>query len=251
MSDQKPIYDSKVKKILKMMKTKTRDEAAEELKYKNWKSLDMYMRRKNFTYDADEKKYVPLESVKKAEITWNPKDGAPTKVVGIITAFENEDVNPKATAIKMGFKDHKEMAEYMKTKGYEWNAYRNNYIKIVGKKEAEEEGFPDDPVNVNTDKNVDVIEDYLPFIRLLYERRDEIYQILSGPKEDGRIPRYALPGMVRTKGIYMSELVSRLVGEYSREKNITQREIMEGALIEYMQKYGFRREVESLLKNQQ
>lgn len=69
-------------------------------------------------------------------------------------------------------------------------------------------------------------------------------------KEDGKIPRYALPGMVRTKAIYMSDTVAKLAAEFSREKNITQREVMEAALVEYLQKYGFKQEVEALLKNQ-
>ena len=38
--------------------------------------------------------------------------------------------------------------------------------------------------------------------------------------------------------------------EFSREKNVTQREVMEAALVEYLQKYGFKREIEALLKNQ-
>ena len=47
----------------------------------------------------------------------------------------------------------------------------------------------------------------------------------------------------------MSDMIARLAAEFSREKNVTQREIMEAALIEYLQKYGFKREVDSLLKN--
>ena len=38
--------------------------------------------------------------------------------------------------------------------------------------------------------------------------------------------------------------------EFSKEKNVTQRDVMEGALIEYLQKYGFKREIETLLKNE-
>ena len=34
-----------VRKIIELLKFKTRDEAAEELGYKNYRSLDMYMRR--------------------------------------------------------------------------------------------------------------------------------------------------------------------------------------------------------------
>ena len=59
-----------------------------------------------------------------------------------------------------------------------------------------------------------------------------------------------MPGLVRTKAIYMGDMIARIAAEFSKEKNVTQREVMEGALIEYLQKYGFKREVESLLKNQ-
>jgi hypothetical protein len=84
----------------------------------------------------------------------------------------------------------------------------------------------------------------------LYEKRDELYRLLSDTKENGKIPRYALPGLVKTKAIYMSDMIARLAGEFSKEKNVTQREIMEAALVEYLQKYGFKREIEELLKNQ-
>ncbi|MDD2443209.1 MAG: hypothetical protein PHS52_01750 [Desulfotomaculaceae bacterium] len=36
----------------------------------------------------------------------------------------------------------------------------------------------------------------------------------------------------------------------SKEKKVALREVMEGALVEYLMKYGFKREVETLLRNQ-
>jgi len=252
MSDQQPIYDAKVKKVLEMLKFKTRDEVAEELKYKNRKSLDMYMRRKNFTFDNREDQYIPAHT-RVEKLSRDPKNYAPAKVVSIITAFEEEDIDPKLVAKQEGFKDHNEMAEYMKNKGYEWNVYKNNYVKVVGKVEDELDAA-DLPQEIFTKpegkKTYEGIEEYLPFIRFLYEKRDEVYQLLSGTKEDGKIPRYALPGLVRTKAIYMSDMIAKLAGEFSREKNVTQRDIMEAALVEYLQKYGFKREIEALLKNQ-
>jgi hypothetical protein len=47
----------------------------------------------------------------------------------------------------------------------------------------------------------------------------------------------------------MSDKVASVMGEFSREKNVTQREIVEAALVEYLQKYGFKQEVEMLLQN--
>jgi len=104
---------------------------------------------------------------------------------------------PTPSTKQAGFKDHKEMAEYMKNKGYEWNAYKNNYLKAVGKVE-EEEADPPEAKQTREDLPDDIAE-YLPFIRFLYEKRDDIYHLLTGVKEDGKIPRYAVTGIVRTK----------------------------------------------------
>lgn len=48
----------------------------------------------------------------------------------------------------------------------------------------------------------------------------------------------------------MSDMIAKLTAEFSKEKNITQREIVEAALIEFLEKYGFKREIETLLKNE-
>jgi hypothetical protein len=47
----------------------------------------------------------------------------------------------------------------------------------------------------------------------------------------------------------MSEQVAGMMAEFSQEKNVTQREIVETALVEYLQRYGFKQEVEALLQN--
>ena len=141
------------------------------------------------------------------------------------------------------------MADYMKEKGYEWNVYKNNYVKIVGELNEEEEEIPEAFTPTTGEKLPESVEEYLPFIRFLYEKRDDVYQLLSGTREDGKIPRYALPGMVRTKAIYMNDMIARLTAEFSREKNVTQREIVEAALVEYLQKYGYKVEIEALLKS--
>jgi hypothetical protein len=247
MSDNKPIYDTRVRKIIELLKFMTRDEAAQKLGYKNYRSLDMYMRRKNFKYDSESGQYVPKENIAD-KLKKDPKSYAPTKVASIITAFEKANADPMMIAKQEGFKDHKEMAEYMAKRGYEWNAYKGNYVKTIGKVEEKTA----DEVIEETEKTQSLpndIDEYIPFIRFLYEKRDDIYQLLSGTKEDGTIPRYVVPGLVRTKAIYMSDMVAKLTAEFSKEKNITQREVMEGALIEYLKKYGYKREVDVLLKN--
>lgn len=244
---KKPIYDEKVRKIMQLLKFETRDEAAEDLGYKSYKSLDMYMRRKNFRYDSETNQYIPQEN-KTHKLNKDPKNYAPTKVVGIVTAFEEADPDPRLIAKQEGFNNHKEMAEYMAVKGYEWNTYKYNYVKTVGK--VEEKTIDDAIKEVPAAKAAPTdIDEYIPFIRFLYEKRDDIYQLLYGTKEDGTIPRYVVPGLVRTKAVYMSDMVAKLAAEFSKKKNISQREVMEGAVIEYLQRYGFKNEIETLLKN--
>ena len=249
MEERQPVYDKKVRQILEMMRCMTRDDVAKELKYKDWRGMDSYMRRKNFRYDSMNTEYVPA-TTKVESIMKDPKSYAPIKVVSIITAFEEPNADPKIIAKQAGFKDHKDMAEYMTGKGYEWNVHKNNYIKTVGEiSEEKEDKTPEAFNRVEDEKLPEGMAEYIPFIRFLYEKRDEIYQLISGTKEDGKIPRYALPGLTRTKAIYMNDMIGRLAGEFSREKNVTQREIVEAALIEYLQKYGYKVEIEALLKS--
>ncbi len=64
---------------------------------------------------------------------------------------------------------------------------------------------------------------------------------------EGHIPKYAVPRVPKTKSIYMSNLLARLVTEYSESKNLSQREIVEAALVEYLKRYGYQLEIEKLL----
>jgi hypothetical protein len=130
-----------------------------------------------------------------------------------------------------------------------YSAKAKKIIEML-KYQTREEAEPLEAFNDKDEaKKETAIDEFLPFIRFLYDRREKVYQLLNGVKEDGKIPRYAIPGMARTKAIYMSDKVASVMGEFSREKNVTQREIVEAALVEYLQKYGFKQEVEMLLQN--
>ena len=245
MASREPIYSARARKVIEMLKYQSREETAKEFNYKHWKSLDTYMRRKNFVYDSRQGQYIPAENrFKKDKEAY--RNSAPNKVLKIIDAFGVANPDPKEIAEREGFADHREMAEFMKAKGYEWNVYKNNYIKITG---FVEEPEPLETVNRNLERRETALDEFLPFIRFLYDRREEVYQLLDGVREDGKIPRYAIPGLAKTKAIYMSDKVADVMGEFSREKNVTQREIVETALVEYLQKYGFKQEIEALLQN--
>ena len=144
------------------------------------------------------------------------------------------------------------------------NIHKNNYVKTVGRIDVPEPvagmetelipepislPVPGPTVQPTSGHVSEGLEEYLPFLRYLYENRDGLYQLLTGIRDDEIIPRYTIPGEVKTKAIYMSDMVAKLAVEFCKEKNLSQREVMEGALLEYLMKYGFKREVDGLLNN--
>ena len=93
---------------------------------------------------------------------------------------------------------------------------------------------------------LDLLITYLPLLQMLSENKDRLLDLLM-PNSEGNIPKYAVPGIPKTKSIYMSDLLARLVTEFSESKNLSQREVVETALIEYLKRYGYQMEVEKLL----
>jgi len=61
------------------------------------------------------------------------------------------------------------------------------------------------------------------------------------------ISKYAVPGESATKSVYMSQNLIQLMEEFSDIKNVSQRAIIEAALIEYLKKYGFKQELAAIL----
>ena len=78
--------------------------------------------------------------------------------------------------------------------------------------------------------------------------KEGLQSLLGASVASGQIPRFTLQGLFVTKSVHMTNTLDQMVRDFSKEKNINQREIFEVALIEFFQKYGYAREVETLLK---
>ena len=137
LENDKPMFDERVQGILRSLaQGKTREEIALEDGNKNWKTIDMYMRRRNFQWDGHKQTYVP-KLPKSTE--WQAVDAS--KAGQIIALLSKQGADLRSVAERLGFKDHKELANYMNTRGYAWDGQSNNYIKQTGKKNgANEEG---------------------------------------------------------------------------------------------------------------
>lgn len=245
-----PIYDDKVNEYLRALaEGKTREEIASAEGNNSWKSVDMYMRRRNFQWDSHRQTYVP-RTTETAE--WQAIDSS--KAGTIIALLKKNTGHPKQVAQRVGFKDHKEMAQYMQSKGYEWNAEKNNYVKQVGLVTPEEQEKitsqqlerQETIAALSTPESADLAR-YLPLLELLSKNKDRLLDLIMPQTQVGVVPRYIVPGIATTKTVHMMNTLVQLVADFSNEKNITQREIFEVALIEFFKKYGYENEMERLL----
>lgn len=248
----KPIYDDKVNEYLRALaEGRTREEIAASEGNNSWKSVDMYMRRRNFQWDSHRQTYAPRAT----ETTeWQATDSS--KAGTIIALLTKNTGHPKQVANRVGFKDHKEMAQYMHSKGYEWNAEKNNYVKQIGMVTPEEQETitfqqlerQETIAALSNPENTDLAR-YLPLLDLLSKNKERLLDLIMPQTQVGTIPRYVVPGIATTKTVHMMNTLVQLVADFSNEKNITQREIFEVALIEFFKKYGYENEMERLLGN--
>jgi len=240
-----PKYTKKVEKVLeKLGNGKSRKELAQDYDYSTWKSLDVYMRRKGFRYDSERGNYVP--DVKEEAEDPVPK-GAGSRASLIISLFA-EGKDPRQIAKKVGFSDHRKLSSYMVSRGYAWSSEEENYVKedevddseeVNDEKENEQNSLPVAPAE---------ILQYLPLLEKLSEKEEVLEQILSAKADSGKVPRYAVPGDSMTKSTYMSRRLAQLVDQFSEQRNVSQRAIVEGALVEFFKKYGFKEEMDALLQ---
>lgn len=245
-----PIYDEKVNGYLRALaEGKTREEIATQEGNNSWKSVDMYMRRRNFQWDSHRQTYLP-KVVESTE--WQAVDSS--KAGTIIALLKKNTGHPKQVATRVGFKDHKEMAQYMHSKGYEWSTETNNYIKQVGLVTPEEQETitfqqlerQETIAALANPENSDLAR-YLPLLELLSKNKERLLDLIMPQTQVGVVPRYIVPGIAMTKTVHMMNTLVQLVSDFSNEKNITQREIFEVALIEFFKKYGYENEMERLL----
>lgn len=242
---KEPIYDRQVDDILRMLEDgMERSEIALKLGYKNPVSLDNYMRRRNFSWDSREKNFVPASERYSAKARNNlVKLHGASKVDLIISLFEEGESNAKEIAQQVGLDNHIELANYMKKKGYLWDSNIGNYVKSNNGETLENESITS---QIGTNATIaDILEKIVPLLKNVQVNNTQpAVQTTAESDEIKGIPRYQLKGAYGTKAMRMANVLDELIKCFSDERNISQREIIEVALIEFFQKYGYKDEVE-------
>ncbi|WP_110112522.1 hypothetical protein [Bacillus sp. CGMCC 1.16541] len=247
-----PVYDDKVKGILKLLgEGFSREEVAEQYRYSGYRSMESFMRRKNFVWDKQKGNYVPADALKASlETMVNfPSD----RVRRIVMELNKEGADLKKVALKVGFENHLEMASYMKSKGFEWSQEAGNYLSASPTMPNDEDGISSASSDASLEGSLSIgngggIEQFLPLLGWLASNKEGLQSLLEASVASGQIPRFTLQGLFVTKSVHMTNTLDQMVRDFSKEKNINQREIFEVALIEFFQKYGYEREVETLLQ---
>lgn len=250
--------DNPIKKqeyILKLASSgKSNKEIAEELGYKDVANLYTFMRRRGMVWNSKKRLFVIKgQKEEEQEIIEEKPSG---KVGSIISLFEKK-MDGREIANSLRFGSYQEMADYMKSKGFVWDNNQQNYKRLVvleaapihvnmGAKEQSAQ------INASNQSNkanqCNCLEKYADILSLLETQKDKILEMLKVKEEDScYIPRYTLPGYTAQKSLSMISTLERLIKEFSEDKHISQKEIIEVAVVEFLKKYGYVSQVKAVL----
>lgn len=259
--DYQQAKNERISTVLKMLKEGLpRQEIADQFGYSTWKSLDIYMRRHGFSWDAQRHIYtftVPeLPSEKEQVIKIGSPSVNPDEIVRL---FGMGLLDPREIAKKTGFTGHKEMAAYMLRNGYIWSSESHNYISSQA---ASSKGILPTSADLNNDSNgttlnliggskLNSINKYISLLEFLWESREKLLKIIDSIKDENRIRIFNIPGKGKTKSIFLSDNLADLMSAFCQEHSLSQRQGYETALVEYLMKYGYQNNVNQLLYSQE
>ena len=250
--DLNVLEDERVQEILiGLASGKTREDLSDEFNHKTYKTLDIYMRRKGFVWNAETQNY----SLKQEEVASGSAQVTTSKASRIIQMLKDNAGNAKTVDTQLGFSNHKELATYMLSHGYVWDSEENTYVKNVQIEErsvpasiTEDEITVDDTKSLLPPEELHLLAEYLPILKMLKQNEAKLVDILKPYGSFGSIPRYMIPGIAKTKTVQMVHSLDQLVVDFANEKSMTQRDVFEVALIDFFKAYGYQHQVEQLLK---
>jgi len=235
MKRQKTIEKiQKIQHLIAIGKTKT--EVAHTFGYKDTSSLYRFASRNGLTWNEEVGNYISEDYINIDAIKNNcnsPKE----KPANIIRMFK-KGVDGREIAKLFRYRNMQEMANYMRQQGYHWNDEQENYVfkpQVVEFKPSTE------PIKEESQGEMS------DFFKLLNSNKDKLKNLLSENEEVTSIPRYLLSGVPMTKTISIIDSLNDLTKDYCRERNITQRTLIEVAIINFLKHYGYKDEVKAYL----
>lgn len=241
--DDAVYQDKKIQDTLSMLEQgKTKEEIAKHFGHAV-SGLNQYFYRRGFCWNGNT--YVPKEN---ESITASDEAKFLTTKAGqIVRLLSQKYANIKQVATKNGFSTVEEMGEYMKGQGFVWDEEKGNYEydeTIVQKQRAE---MSDKKEEISFSQSNTSMKDYESILAYLYEKREKLFALLE-KESDGTLPRYKFQGAKANKTLSLPTTLQTLLNDFSKEFNVTQRDIIEVSLAEFFKKYGYEDQLNSVLQ---
>lgn len=249
-------FDEQEFKILKEINEgKNREDIYKKYGYSSIRTMDAFFRRRGFIIKNG--KYIKRDEYR-SKMLDQISGGVPFRAQMIADKFKKDGVlaNPSDIAKTFGFKDYSEMNTYMRNSNMFYNSSTKTYEPRITKQVNPLSELADRDAKVelakqiidnDDDNNTDSNNKYYSLLNFLYENKERLIELCTPALSDNTPQRYLIPGSKKVKSIYLSKGLSAIIDDFSHSKNITIREMVEGAVIEYLIKYGYRSEIEILL----
>lgn len=247
-------FDEQEANILKeISEGYNREDIYKKYGYSSIRTMDAFFRRRGFIVKNG--KYIKRDEYR-SKMLDQISGSIPFRAKMIASKFKKDGVlaNPSDIAKTFGFQDYTEMNNYMRNNNMFYNSSTKTYEPRIIKKTDLLSGLTGRDEKIEQAKNLisknDDEEDsskYYQLLNYLYENKERLVELCTPSLSDNTPQRYLIPGGKKVKSIYLSQGLSAIIDDFSHSKNITIREMVEGAVIEYLIKYGYRSEIEILL----
>jgi hypothetical protein len=131
-----------------------------------------------------------------------------------------------------------------KSRGFIWNSEKMNYEYVM---EADQYGKDVSQPSHISDLELPCGDSVPEVITYLKANKEVLMEIVGTYTPIEQLPRYVIPGVYTTKSVYMNHNFDLLTRRFSEEKNISQRDIFEIALIDFFKKYGYREKLQAFI----
>lgn len=224
------IQDEKVAKVLEMLQAGfTRDDIGDYYE-QQWKSVDIYMRRKGFRWCKDQQTYILKEGEPDTKLEEEIQT-VNTKAAQIVRMLDVKHPNIRQTASKQGFESVEAMGNYMKSQGYIWDDDLNNYQYNEASKAVVSQSLAPLTLPVGA-------LDEEAILQLLVRHQEKLLHLLQS-EQLGSLQTYRFKGNKVNKTLTFASSVATLLEDYQKAYNITQRAIVETALAEFFERHGY------------
>ena len=226
--------------LLALAEGRSLKEIAKSYGYADTRPIDNYMKSQGYIWNPNANIYRKLRTtVEGLSTTVETKE----KVAEIILYFSS-GMYAREISKRFGFSNTRDLANYMKKQGFEWNTSKNNYVakanSPIPTPSTHQASF--DSIDRLSTQEIDFLKELLTYRHILLP----MLQVKDALEPS--FPVYHLEGITHSKSVQITASLDELIRSFCREKKITQKQVFEIAIIEFLQKYGYEKELTTILQ---